>query len=103
MRSTPLAKATERDLVMKSVDMGSLPLSLGTATDAIVVDVHMAIGFRPNADLARDGLGKLMREVEFTVEVSLHGRALDHHLEVVPGLRRRRHVAHPIHRAAVTL
>src|SRR5215510_5108411 len=100
--STPLANATESDRVTKCGDMASHSRS-GAADDAIVIDVHMAIGLRPDPDLAGHRLGELVGEIELAVEITLHAVALDHDLEVMPGLRRRGHVTHPLHRAAPAL
>src|SRR5262249_1772828 len=63
----------------------------------------MAIGFGPNADLARHRIPEVMREVEFAVEVPLNRIGLDHNLKLMPGLGGGRDVADPFYGAPATL
>src|SRR5438046_3931433 len=64
----------------KSFPPSKLPPGEG---DGIVVEIAGAVGLRPQPDLARDRLGKLVVDIEFPVHVGLQLGAFDHDLEVI--------------------
>ena len=68
-----------------------------------VVEIHVAVGLRPQADASGDRLGQDVLQVELAVEIAGDLGPLDRDLEVVPLARRRRGVADPFDRGTLAL
>ncbi len=69
----------------------------------VIGEIHVTVGFRPQADPPRDRLGQRVFEIEFAVEIALDLGAADPNLQVVPLARGSRRVSHPSHRGTLAL
>src|SRR5215472_18891147 len=80
---------------------GSCSIDSVSRSHGEVVEVHVAVGLRPQPDAARDRLRQDMLEVQLAVETGrdLGPRELD--LEIMTLVARRRRVANPFHRGSL--
>src|SRR5215204_2613516 len=68
-----------------------------------VVEIHMAVRLRPQADASGDRLRQDVLQLKLAVEVAFDLGAGDPHLEIVPLTGRGRRIADPFHRGALAL
>src|SRR5262249_42433020 len=66
-----------------------------------VVEIHVAVGLRPQADASRNRLGQDMLQVKLAVEIGRDLGPGDADLEVVPLAGRGRRIANPFHRGSL--
>src|SRR5579859_255876 len=88
--------------VMTALELTRLFWSL-RRSHHIVREVHVAVGFRPQANPARHGFGKRMLQIELAVEIAFDLGAGNTNLKVVPLLAGCRGISNPGHRGAFAL
>src|SRR6476620_921606 len=69
----------------------------------VVGTIHVAIGFGPQADAARNWLRESVLQIELAIEVTLNFGPADANLEVVPLVGGGRRVSHPVDRRALAV
>src|SRR5258708_36910199 len=68
-----------------------------------IVEMHIAVRLRPQADLSRDGLWQRVLKIELAIEIAFNLVAGDANFQVMPLSGCRRAVATPSHRRTAPL
>src|SRR5262249_37077760 len=84
--------------INNSIDWPLGQLATVCCHHGIIVEVHIAVGLRPQPDTAGDRCRKFVLQIELAVEIAFDLLAGNADLEVVPDARRSRRVANPFHR-----
>src|SRR6476660_3038075 len=76
---------------------------VGSRRDAIIVEIHDAVGLRPHADFSRHRRRQSVIEIELAVQIAFDFRSADTDFQILPLPARGRRVADPLNARALAL
>src|ERR1700730_326978 len=76
---------------------------VGSWRDAIIVEIHDAVGLRPHADFSRHRRRQGVFEIELAVQIAFDSRSADTDFQILPLPARGRRVADPLDARALAL